>query len=133
MKLILEVNENCIDKTVKDVITKDNGEQLGLMICPTVDENYWALRVKLHKDQAVLGFLKFGMIGVGMAIEEDSNTNLPLNSTDTPLSNANRIYSHIKCNKKYKSITHQMIVDAIILIIKGAEQYCEKGERAYNI
>ena len=130
MKVVLEVNKNCVDKTTH----YGNGQnQVGIMVSPPVDEDYWAFRVKLCKNQAVLGFPKFGMIGVGMALEENSNTNLPLRSEDTPLANANRIYSHIKDNKKYESITRQMIVDAIILITKGAAQYCKKGERAYEI
>jgi hypothetical protein len=131
MNPVLEVNENCIDKTTHCVAGKGQN-QVGIMISPSVDENYWMFRVKLCNDQAVLGFPKLGMIGVGMALEENSNTNLPLHTEDTPLANANRIYSHIKCNKKYKSITRQMIVDAIILIVQGSEQYCIKGERAYE-
>ena len=133
MRPILEVNKNCIDKTVKDVVVNDNGEEIGLMICPPVGEDYWVFRVKLCKDQAVLGFPKFGMIGVGMALEEDGNTNLPLCTLDTPFSNAIKIANHIKCNKKYKSITFKMIVDAILLIEEGAKQYCENGERAYHV
>lgn len=128
MKLVLEINENCVDKTTHYVAGNNQ-----IMVCPPTGEDYWVFRVKLCKDQAVLGFPKFGMVGVGMALEENGNTNLPLNSNYTPLANANRIYSHIKCNKRYKSITHQMIVDAIILIVKGAENFCKKGERTWNL
>lgn len=123
MKPVLEINKNCVDKTVCDVITNSLGENSGLMISPIVSKEYWAFRVKLCKDQAVLGFPKLGQIGVGMALEEDSNVNLPIHPDDTPLANANRIYSHIKCNKKYESITRQMIVDAIMLIFEGTKQY----------
>lgn len=127
MKPVLEVNPDCVDKTTHMFAGNNH-----IMISPSVDEEYWIFRVKLCKDQAVLGFPKMGMVGVGMALEENWNTNLPLNSEDTPLANTNRIYSHIKCNKKYESITRQMIVDAIMLIVEGAEQYCKKGERAYE-
>ncbi len=103
------------------------------MISPIVSDDYWMFRVKLCKDQAVLGFPKMGMIGVGMALENNGNTNLPLCPLYTPEKNAQRIADHIKCNKKYKSITIKMIEDAITLIEKGAKQYCENGERAYYV
>lgn len=132
MKLVLEVNENCIDKTVKDVLTNDRGEHCGLMICPVVSKEYWLFRVKLCKDQAVLGFPKYGMVGVGMALEGNSNTNLPLCPIGTAEENGKRIARHIKVNKKYESITVQMIEDAIVLMVQGAERYCKKGERSYE-
>ena len=132
MKPYLEINQNCIDKTAH--YTSDSGiEQVSMMVSPTTGNDYWMFRVKLCNDQSVLGFPKFGMIGVGMAIEEkSSNTNLPLCPLYTPFKNATRIAEHIKCNKKYKSITFKMIVDAILLIEQGAKQYCENGERAYR-
>jgi hypothetical protein len=133
MKPVLEVNENCVDRTTRDILTSDNGSKCGLMISPIVSSDYWLFRVKLCKDQAVLGFPKCGMVGVGMALENKrSDTNLPLHPGDTPLCNAWRIYDHIKLNKEYKSITRAMIVDAIVLITKGAERYCKKGERIYE-
>ena len=48
-----------------------------LMVTPALSESYWAYRVKLSDKQAMLGFPKFGTIGIGFAIEEDWNTNLP--------------------------------------------------------
>jgi len=133
MKPILEVNQKCIDKTTVFSIKSDFGETPVVMVSPDTGEDYWLFRVKLCKDQAVTGFPKFGMIGIGMALEENGNTNLPLHSTYTPEENAKRIAKHIKCNKKYKSITIKMIEDAILLIEKGAAEYCEKGERAYYV
>ncbi len=133
MKAILEVNKKCVDRTDKFSIKTAFGETPVLMISPTTGDDYWMFRVKLCKDQAVVGFPKFGMIGVGMALEENGNTNLPLCAIYTPEKNAKRITKHIKCNKKYKSITIKMIEDAIILIEKGAAEYCNKGERAYNV
>lgn len=112
MGLTLEINKNSIDKT-NYYSSGDN----CIMVCPPTDENYWVFRVNLYKDQSVLGFLKYGLIGVGMAWEENSNTNLPTNS------GVNRISNHIKCNKKYKNITLSMIKKAVQLIIDGAKQY----------
>ena len=123
MKPILEVNQNCLDKTDCLVVKNDWGEECGIMVCPPVNEDYWSLRVKLCKDQAVVGFPKFCQIGVGMALEDDGNTNLPIHIGYTAEENAKRIAQHIKCNKKYKSITVKMIEDAIVLIDKGARQH----------
>ena len=133
MTPVLEVNENCVDKTNRFITINSQGEKCGIMVNPLTSENYWIFRVKLCKDQAVLGFPKFGMVGVGMAIEEDGNTNLPLCPLYTPFKNATRIAEHIKCNKKYKSITFKMIVDAILLIENGTKRYCKKEERCYAI
>ena len=74
-------------------------------------------------NQAVLGFPKYGMIGIGMAQEKEHDRNLPIGREDTPEMNANRIFSHIKCNRKYKNITDKMIKDAIKLIVEAAEKY----------
>lgn len=125
MKPRLEVNKNCIDKTIH--YTAENNH---IMVSPPTGEDYWMFRVKLYKDQAVLGFPKYGLIGVGMAQEEEGNVNKPLEKDSSPEANANMIYSHIKCNKKYKSITMQMIKDAIILIGNGAAKYCNKGGKS---
>ena len=133
MKPVLEVNQNCVDKTDKFTVENSGGELCGIMVSPPVSEDYWMFRVKLCTDQSVLGFPKMGMVGVGMALEEDENVNLPLCPTFTPEENAKRIANHIKCNKKYKSITIKMIEDAIILIVKAAEKYCSKEERAYYV
>jgi len=40
-----------------------------VMFTPPVGEDYWLFRVKLFKDQAIIGFPKFGTIGIGFAIE----------------------------------------------------------------
>ncbi len=77
------------------------------MITPPLDENYWIARVMLHKDQAIVCFPKFGIIGCGFAQEKDWNTNLPLSEP------AEAIYSHIKHNKKYAKITDKECLEAI--------------------
>lgn len=99
----LEINKNVI---------KDESAIVGngniIMITPAIDENYWIYRVKLYKNQAIVAFLKFGLIGIGFTIEEeDWNTNLPSQCS------SEEIYQHIKCNKKYKQITKKMIIEAI--------------------
>lgn len=40
-------------------------------------DDYWAYRVQLTDQQALIGFPKFGTIGVGFLVEEDWNSNLP--------------------------------------------------------
>lgn len=129
MKPVLEINPDCVDKTTH-MFSGNN----HIMISPAVDEEYWLFRVKLCKDQAVLGFPKCGMVGVGMAkeVHPNSNTNLPIHSNSSPEKNGKHIAQHIKCNKKYKSITIKMIEDAATLICEGVEKYCKKGERAYE-
>jgi hypothetical protein len=47
------------------------------LITPPVNESYWSYRVRLSDRQSVIGFPKFGTVGIGFAVEEDWNTNLP--------------------------------------------------------
>jgi hypothetical protein len=49
----------------------------AVVMTPPIDETYWAYRVRLTDRQAVVGFPKFGTIGIGFAAEQDWNTNLP--------------------------------------------------------
>ncbi len=87
-----------------------------LMITPAIEEDYWAYRVKLYKDQAIIGFPKFTTIGIGFAQEEDWNTNLPY--TRSP----EKICDHIWDNHKYKEITRRQVIEAIELIQNQARQ-----------
>ncbi len=109
-KLQLEVNAKL--KPANDTFRVGNGI---VMITPSVGEDYWLFRVKLHANQAILGFPKFGVIGVGFAQEEDWNTNLP-STVD-----AERIYEHIKHNKGHKEITKAMCLQAIRMIQNAAK------------
>jgi hypothetical protein len=68
------------------VADEDHGT---IMLAPMVNEGYWSFRVRLTDTQAIVGFPKFGTIGIGFADEEDWNTNLPYSS------DAERIASHI--------------------------------------
>jgi hypothetical protein len=104
--LKLEVN--------KDFTPSQDTFKIGgavVMVTPDVGEDYWVLRVKLHKNgQAIIGFPKFGVVGVGFAQEDDWNTNLPSSCE------AEKIYNHIKCNKGSKSITKAKCLEAIRMI-----------------
>jgi len=106
MKLQLEINSNCVDsRPIGGVV----------MITPSIDETYWSYRVKLYKDQAILGFPKFGQIGVGFAKEEDWNTNLPTHCS------AKIIFNHIKHNKLYDEISDNDCIKAIEMIRKAVK------------
>jgi hypothetical protein len=64
-----------------------------ILMTPPISEDYWAYRVRVADGQAVVGFPKFNVIGIGFAAEEDWNTNLP-SSED-----AERIRQHIWHNR----------------------------------
>lgn len=81
-----------------------------ILITPDLDEDYWAYRVIVGEHQAVLGFPKFGTIGIGFAIEDDWNTNLPYTS-DTQT-----IWNHIKRNKGDDNIPDAWCIEAIQMI-----------------
>ena len=83
----------------------------AILFTPAVGkDDYWSYRVKLSKKQAIIGFPKFGLTGIGFAVESDWNTNLPSGS-DTL-----EIYNHIKHNKGDKSITKATCIKAIKMI-----------------
>jgi hypothetical protein len=81
-----------------------------LSLAPDVDEDYWSYRVRLTPVQSVLGFPKFGTIGVGFAQEEDWNTNLPF------ICETDDIVKHIAHNRGDESITRADITAAVSLI-----------------
>jgi hypothetical protein len=88
-----------------------------VMITPAVGEEYWMFRVKLSKDQSIIGFPKFSTIGIGFAKEEDWNTNLPYSCE------AEKIYKHIRHNKGNKRITVDECITAIQMIQEAAKKY----------
>ena len=103
-KLQLEINSNFVSG--QGIL---NGG--AIMITPPIGEpNYWKYRVQLHKKQAIIGFEKFTLIGIGFEHETDWNTNLPSNC------DAETIYNHIKHNKRYRSITKEDCIEAIRMI-----------------
>jgi hypothetical protein len=86
------------------------------MLTPAIDEDYWTYRVRLSNKQAVVGFPKFMTIGIGFAVEEDWNTNLPYTcGTD-------KIAEHIAHNKGDDSISDEDVRAAIALVQAAARE-----------
>ena len=88
-----------------------------VMMTPPINKDYWVFRIKLTKDQSVIAFPKFSTMGIGFAIEEDWNTNLPYQCKPIEIAN------HIWVNRKYKSITKKVLVEAIEILIKACTYY----------
>lgn len=82
----------------------------GLMLTPPIGEDYWEYRVRVADGQAIVGFPKFFTVGIGFAVEEDWNTNLPYTCT------AEEIYEHIEHNRGDESITREDCLAAIRMI-----------------
>ena len=70
--LVLERRSDAQDET-----SVNEGGGTVVMMTPPINSDYWAYRVRVADGQAVVGFGKFGTIGIGFAEEEDWNTNLP--------------------------------------------------------
>jgi hypothetical protein len=88
-----------------------------VMMTPPIGADYWAWRVRVGPGQAVIGFPKFMTIGIGFAVEDDWNTNLPYTS------DAEDIYRHIKHNKGDDSISDAECIAAIRLIQAAAAAF----------
>jgi hypothetical protein len=87
------------------------------VITPPIDEDYWEYRVRLTDGQAVVGFPKFFTVGIGFAVEEDWNTNLPyLNCT------AEEITNHIWHNRACTGVTRALVIEAVQMIREAAAQ-----------
>ena len=100
----------------KSPVFGDKEGRIVATMTPPIDEDYWAYRVKLSETQAIVGFPKFGTIGIGFAVEEDWNTNLPYQSeTDA-------IFNHIAHNKGDDSISDDDVREAIRLVQEAATQ-----------
>lgn len=95
---------------------KDLTPQIGMAaFTPPISESYWAYRVKLSNRQSVIGFPKFGTIGIGFAVEdEDWNTNLPY------WCSVEEIFNHISHNKGSDEIPDSDCREAIRMIIRAA-------------
>lgn len=113
MELLLEMNANEADKTGR--LGLGNGSVA--MLTPPIGKDYWLFRVKLAEDQAILGFKKFSTIGIGFALEEDWNTNLPY-TVETE-----KIFQHIAHNKGDEAITDERVVEAIRLVQAACIEY----------
>jgi hypothetical protein len=88
-----------------------------LMLTPGLGPDYWAYRVAVSEGQAVVGFGKFGTIGIGFAIEEDWNSNLPCR-----MIGAEEIFDHIKHNKGDDTIPDARCIEAIRMIRAAAAE-----------
>jgi hypothetical protein len=117
-KLVVEYKEGF--QPSNDTIKTNGGI---IMFTPDIDKDYYIMKVNLYKDQALVAFPKFGLIGVGFALESDWNTNLPY-QTDTE-----RLYNWIKRNKKYRAITKQTCLEGLKMLQAACKQY-EKDEKA---
>lgn len=81
-----------------------------MLLTPPIDESYWQYRVMLGERQAIVGFPKFTTIGIGFAVEDDWNTNLPYTQ------DAAAIFDHIKHNKGDDGISDDDCLAAIRMI-----------------
>lgn len=77
---------------------------------PPLGEDYWMFRVRVSPTQSLIAFPKFFTVGIGFAVEEDWNTNLPYTC------GAEEIYEHIAHNAGDDSITREDCVAAIRLL-----------------
>jgi hypothetical protein len=85
--------------------------RFGILVTPDINEDFWLLRVKVSDTQAVVGFPKFTLLGIGFQVEADDwNTNLP---SQTP---AEQIFQHIARNKGDESIPDKRCIEAIKMI-----------------
>jgi len=109
MALTLE-RRNQQDKT----ITVSSGDA-AVLLAPVLGDDYWTYRVCLTEANAVVGFPKFGTIGIGFAVEEDRNTNLPYLRCSTE-----EIVEHIWRNRGDERITKEMVTQAVDMIRAAA-------------
>lgn len=100
---------------------REESDTVVVMTTPPIDEDYWIFRVAVSDDQAVVGFMKFGVVGVGFQHEDaDWNTNLPSDC------DAERIYEHCKANSRGAD---RKTCIAAIRLIQQAVQRMDKGRR----
>ncbi len=104
---MLRVERKDQENTTPELRTPGGGV---VMMTPAIDEDYWSYRVVLSERQAIIGFPKFSTIGIGFAVEEDWNTNLPYTV------DAEKIFDHISHNKGDDNIPDAHCFQAILLI-----------------
>lgn len=107
MNLVLELNSKHQHSEGVEALAKR-----GLLITPPLGgDTTWLYRVKVSEKQSIVGFPKFGMVGIGFHKEDaDWNTNLPSGR------DAKEIFNHIKHNKGDDSIPNQRCIQAIKII-----------------
>ena len=116
MKLTLEINKALAP--ANDTFKVGSGV---VMMTPPIGEDFWLFRVKVSEKQAILGFPKFTTIGIGFAIEDDWNTNLPYSC------GTEEIYDHIQHNKGDTKISDETCLKAIKMVKDAAKQLKENG------
>lgn len=82
-------------------------------------EEGWAFRVKVSDKQAVIGFAKHLTIGVGFAVEEDENTNVPF------VTKVLDIFDYIKINKGDDHIPDERCIQAIRMVKTAAKKWMD--------
>lgn len=88
VKMKLQINANFAKSKEEKTL-----ESRGIFITPPVGDGYWMYKVDVGHGQTVIGFPKFGIVGIGFLKEKDWNTNLPSKCE------AEKIYRHIAHNK----------------------------------
>lgn len=86
----------------------------NIAMTPSIGEDFWSYRVIVGEHQAVVGFPKFFTVGIGFAVEEDWNTNLPYTCS------TEEIWKHIRHNKGDENIPDAWCIEAIRLIQEAA-------------
>lgn len=112
------------NRLVLETKTQENeSPEFGpIVMTPKLGEDYWAYRVRLSDEQAIVGFPKFFTIGIGFAVEEeDWNTNLPYTC------GAEEIYEHIEENKGDDTISREDCLTAIRMVQEAAKADREDG------
>ena len=108
----VQINQNFVESN-----TDIKFGNIKMMVTPPLDGEYWLFRVPVSDKQAIVGFPKFGTIGIGFQIEEkDWNTNLPYQSE------ASKIFNHIAHNKGDSNISDDDCIEAIKAIQTAAAQ-----------
>ena len=88
------------------------------------EDDYWAFRVWLSKDQAIISFPKFCTLGVGFLREQESwNTNLPCQS------GFGHIWEHIKKNKGDSSIKDTDCLLALKMVCEASVKFLESQRK----
>lgn len=119
-ELTLVRRENVADQTA---IAVGGGVSIG--IGRAGSEDYWSYRVQLTDAQAIIGFPKFGTIGIGFLVEDDWNSNLPYGTA--PANIADHI-GHNRLAGGDEAIPRDHAVAAITLIREAAGE--DRGKPA---
>lgn len=102
------------DQVNKTGVAVDSNDEPVAMFTPPIDADYWTYRVIVGEGQAVLGFPKFGTLGIGFAVEKyDWNRNLPATS------GVDRVTEWILPNKGDDHIPDEWVRQAVALIIEA--------------